>query len=176
MQKLLLVVDYQNDFVTGSLGSCHTAAIEPKILQKIKAYRNRQDVIAFTMDTHDNNYSNTSEGQHLPIEHCIKGEDGWRLTDAVEALRQPEDLVFLKDRFGSTALFDHLRQTPYAEIELIGVVTNICVLSNAVLAKTACPETPISVSATATASNDPILHQKALDLMECIQITVRKDD
>lgn len=172
MKKLLIVVDYQKDFVTGSLGNPYAAAIESRICEKISRYRDAGDEIFFTFDTHGPNYPETQEGQLLPIPHCIKNEDGWQLTDAVDFLRKPQDRCFYKGCFGSAELFDLLRQTQYESVELIGVVTNICVISNAVLAKTALPETPVSVDAACCASNDPVLQEKALDVMESLQIHV----
>ncbi len=172
MKKLLIVVDYQKDFVTGSLGSGYAAAIEPALCEKIKQYRAAGEEIVFTFDTHHENYLDTQEGRMLPLPHCIQGEAGWQLTDPVEALRTAEDRCFYKGCFGSGELFAFLQGRAYAQIELVGVVTNICVISNAILAKTAQPETPIVVDAACTASNDPTLHEKALDLLESMQTLI----
>ncbi len=172
MKKLLIVVDYQKDFVTGSLGNPHAAAIEERICEKIRRFRSAGDDIAFTFDTHHPDYLQTQEGRLLPVTHCMEHENGWRLTDAVDALRQSQDRCFCKECFGSAALFDFLRGVSYESIELVGVVTNICVISNAVLAKTASPETPVTVDAACCAGNDPMLHEKALDVMQSLQIQV----
>ena len=172
MKKLLIIVDYQNDFVSGSLGNPFASAIEGAVVEKIKQYRENGDEIAFTFDTHDDQYMQTQEGKHLPVPHCQKGSSGWQLFGKVAALIQPEDQRFCKSCFGSADMFDFLRHKTYESVELAGVVTNICVLSNAVLVKTALPETTVLVDAAATASNDPDLHQKALDILESIHVTV----
>lgn len=168
----MIVVDYQKDFVTGSLGSSYAKAIEPALMKKIKKYHANFNEVVFTIDTHQKNYLETQEGKALPIPHCIQNEEGWQLTDRIENLRRPNDRTFLKNSFGSGALFDFLRQTPYEQIELCGITSNICVLSNAILAKTAQPETPIIIDATCVASNDPLLHKKALAVLESLQFTV----
>lgn len=170
--KLLIVVDYQNDFVTGSLGCPQAEAIAPKIAAKIREYRENGGEIAFTMDTHDENYADTHEGRNLPIPHCIEDDEGWQLHGEIEALRADGDKVFRKPAFGSAELFDYLRGKSYDSIELIGVVTNICVISNAVLAKTALPETPVIVDSACVASNDDALGRKALDVMKSMHISV----
>ncbi len=173
MKQLLIIVDYQNDFVTGSLGFPEAQKLEVSIAEKIYGYRQRGDEILFTMDTHGSDYLKTQEGTWLPVEHGIKDTWGWRLTDGIEALREPQDRCICKSCFGSAELFSYLQEKTYAQVELVGVVSNICVLSNAVLVKTALPETPVIVDASCTASNDPILHEKALDVMEGLQIQVR---
>lgn len=172
MKKLLIVVDYQKDFVLGALGASYAAAIENAVVQKIQQYRTDGNEIAFTFDTHDSNYMQTQEGRMLPVPHCIRDSDGWQLFGQTAGLLRPTDKRFCKSCFGSAELFAYLQQNSYQSIELIGVVTNICVLSNAVLAKTAQPETPVFVDAEATASNDPALHAKALDILESLQVTV----
>ena len=165
MKKLLIVVDYQKDFVTGSLGFPKAQTLDDGICAKIAAYRSAGDVIAFTYDTHGPDYMNTKEGKNLPVPHCIENDPAWELYGKTALAKQPQDLVFVKHCFGSASLFDHLRRTPYAQIELVGVVTNICVISNAVLVNTAQPETPVVVDASLCASNDDALHCAALDVM-----------
>lgn len=172
MKKLLIVVDYQNDFVNGSLGSPYAAAIEETVCAKIRAYRAAGDDVAFTFDTHEADYLDTQEGKKLPIPHCMEGTDGWALYGKTAAMFEEGDCCFKKDCFGSADLFTYLKASSYMSVELIGVVTNICVISNAVLAKTALPETPVFVDASCTASNDPILHEKALDVLESMQVEV----
>jgi len=170
MKKLLVVVDYQNDFVTGSLGFEKAVEIGPAIAGKIEQYRENGDEIVFTMDTHHTDYLETYEGKNLPVTHCVKDTDGWRICTEIPA--EAPDTVFVKHTFGSDGLFDYLRQNPFQSIELCGVVTNICVISNAVLAKTAQPETPVIVDAKCVASNDEGLNQKALDVMKSFQVEV----
>lgn len=172
MKKLLIVVDYQKDFVDGSLGFPAAPALDAGICRKIEAYRRAGDQIAFTYDTHQADYAATQEGRCLPIPHCLKQSPGWELYGQTAQMKEPGDLVFEKPCFGSVKLLEHLRQTPYEQIELVGVVTNICVISNAVLAKTAQPETPVVVDAALCASNDAALHQKALDIMAGLQCRV----
>lgn len=172
MKKALIVVDYQNDFVCGSLANPFAAAIEENICHKIKQYRESQADIIFTFDTHNDNYLKTQEGGMLPVPHCLNGTNGWQLYGQVAALLHENDRCFVKGSFGSPELFDFLRTQNYQSIELIGVVSNICVISNAILAKTALPEVPIIVDASCTASNDPQLHEKAMDVLESMQFQV----
>ena len=170
--KLLIVVDYQNDFVCGSLGFTQAKTLENSIAEKIEKYRKIGGDVAFTFDTHNDDYLNTSEGKSLPIKHCIKNTDGWKLYGKIENLRQSGDKCFYKPCFGSDELFDNLRASSYDSVELVGVVTNICVISNAVLAKTALPEAEIIVDSACTASNDPELHDSALKVMQSLQINI----
>ena len=172
MSRLLIVVDYQTDFVTGSLGFPQAMALEEPILTKIAAYRQAGDVVAFTFDTHDDHYLSTQEGRLLPIPHTLRNTPGWELYGRVASARQAEDPCFYKESFGSAALFDYLREHPFEQIELVGVVSSICVISNAILAKTAQPETPVVVDAACVAGADDHLHQAALDVMQGVQITV----
>ncbi len=172
LKRCLIVVDYQRDFVDGSLGFPKALELEKPIADKIREYRSRGDVILFTFDTHGPDYLHTQEGTHLPVEHCLKGTPGHELYGEVAALYQTGDPCFYKPAFGSSQLFDFLREKAFHSIELAGVVSNICVLSNAVLAKTALPEVPVIVDAGCTASNDPVLHKAALDVMEGLQIQI----
>ena len=169
-KKLLIVVDYQNDFVTGSLGFPAAVDIEDSIAAKIEQYRGYGEggQVIFTMDTHGKNYMETQEGTNLPVPHCLKGEAGWDLYGKVANLKEEQDMVFSKPTFGSIELGDYLRDRAdeYESVELAGVVTNICVISNMVLAKAAMPEVPIIVDAACVASNDRQLGEKAFDLME----------
>lgn len=177
MKKCLIIVDYQNDFVTGSLGFEGAKALDKRIAEKAALYRQNGYDVIFTLDTHDENYLDTREGRYLPVSHCLKGTDGHDLYGTVGKEASPDDKVFAKNTFGSDELFDYLRENPYSSIELAGVVTNICVISNAVLAKTAQPETDMTVDALCVASNDEKLHNAALDVMESLHIDIknRKD-
>ena len=172
MKKCLIVVDYQNDFVSGSLGFPEAAALEPGIADKIRQYRECGGEVVFTFDTHGADYLQTQEGRKLPVAHCVQGTQGHDLYGEPATLALESDKTFIKYTFGSDGLFDYLRQTPYESIELVGLVSNICVISNAILAKTAQPETPIIVDASCTASYDTHLHQAALDVMSGLQIEV----
>jgi nicotinamidase-related amidase len=130
MKSCLIVVDYQNDFVSGALGFAKSVELEKRIAEKIKRYRDSGDVVMFTLDTHRDDYLDTQEGRNLPVAHCIGGTRGHRLYGMIEGLACETDYKFYKNTFGSDALYAHLRQTPYKSIELAGVVSNICVIAN----------------------------------------------
>ena len=182
MKRLLIVVDYQNDFVDGALGFEGAELLDERIARKIDEYREAGDHVAFTLDTHHKDYLETIEGANLPIPHCIEGSEGHALYGQVAERLHDSDDVFLKPTFGSTALFERLQKRqgvaagigtePYESIELVGLVSNMCVLSNAVIARTACPNVPIIVDASCTAAPDPDMNEKALDIMEGLQIKV----
>ena len=173
MQKILIVVDMQNDFIDGALGTPEAVAIVPRVEQKIREFPGK---VIFTRDTHGERYLETQEGKHLPVPHCIKGEAGWDLFGKVAGLKEEQDMVFSKPTFGSIELADYLRDRAdeYESVELAGVVTNICVISNMVLAKAAMPEVLITVDASCVASNDPEMGEKALALMENLHVKVIK--
>lgn len=172
MKKCLIVVDYQNDFVTGSLGFKKAEQLDNRIAEKIEKYRNEGWEIIFTFDTHEENYLNTNEGKNLPVAHCIKGTDGHKLYGKTAKMLKKRDRCFFKSSFGSTELFEYLKAEKFDIVELCGVVTNICVISNAILAKTALPETEVSVDSACVASNDDSLNKSALDVMQSLQINV----
>lgn len=182
MKRLLIVVDYQNDFVDGALGFPGAELLAEPIAAKIAAYRANADEIVFTFDTHGRDYLETQEGRNLPVAHCIEGTSGHELYGEIASLMHPADEVFGKPSFGSAELFEWLRvaqnvaaelgNPPFGSIELVGLVSNICVISNAVLAQAACPEVPVIVDAACTASFDPTLHEKALDVLEGLQVKV----
>ena len=146
MKRLLIVVDYQNDFVDGSLGFPGAELLEEPIAAKIEEYRSAADVIAFTFDTHRCDYLETQEGRNLPVEHCIEGAPGHALYGRIAELIRPTDEVFEKPSFGSADLFEWLRaaQPPFKSIELVGLVSNICVISNACWRKRPAPRCPSS--------------------------------
>lgn len=182
MKKLLIVVDYQNDFVDGSLGFPGAELLEERIVAKIERYREDGGDIVFTLDVHGKDYLQTEEGKHLPVEHCIEGTKGVELYGRIAALVEPSDPIFGKPAFGSEELFNRLCSfqraadgigvKPFESIELVGLVSNICVLANAVLAKTACPDVPIIIDASCTDSYDRDLQEKAFDVLEGIHITI----
>lgn len=176
MKRALIVVDYQRDFVTGSLGFPGAVALAERIAKKIAAYHKSGDVVLFTMDTHTDNYLKTQEGKHLPVSHCIKGTTGHTLVPEVAEQVEPQDLFFEKDTFGSTDLFVYLRTQQYASIELVGVVSSICVLSNAVLCKTALPEVPILVDLSCIAAPDPALQEAAILMMKNLQMQILPEE
>lgn len=172
MRKCLIVVDYQNDFVTGSLGFAKAEQLDDRIADKIAKCRNEGWEIVFTFDTHEENYLQTNEGRNLPVEHCIKGTNGHKLYGRTAEMLKESDKCFCKPSFGSAELFEYLKAERFDKVELCGVVTNICVISNAILAKTALPESEISVDSACVASNDGSLNKAALDVMQSLQINV----
>lgn len=176
MKKLLIVVDYQNDFVNGALGCPQAATLEHGIADKIREYRamGGDAQIIFTMDTHDRHYMDSQEGKNLPVPHCMDGEDGWQLYGEVAGLKGEHDLVFSKPTFGSLELADYLRNrgSEYESVEFCGVVTNICVISNMAVVKAAMPDVPQIVNANLVASNDDALQEAALKVMESLHVQV----
>ena len=170
MKKLLIVVDYQNDFVNGTLGFPGAEVLEDGIAAKIEEYKN--DEIIYTLDTHFENYADTQEGKKLPVSHCIKGSEGHELYGKVKELLDGKR-SFEKNTFPSLELGKYLEGKDYDVIELCGLVSSICVISNAIIAKAACPEAEIIVDSALTAAPDMELHQKALDVMRGLQITVK---
>lgn len=172
MSKCLIVIDYQNDFVTGSLGFLKAKELDGRIAQKVKMYHDNGDDVLFTFDTHDTDYLKSREGRYLPVEHCIKGADGHALYGKTGENLRTEDRCFEKVTFGSDELYEYLKKKDYERIELAGVVTNICVISNAVLARTAQPETDVVIDVSCVASNDDALNEAALKVIESLQIEV----
>ena len=172
MKKLLVVVDFQNDFVDGSLGFPGAAGLEGRIADKIGLYRRMGDEIVFTFDTHNEDYLSTREGKNLPVRHCIRNTPGWELYGSISGMCDVTARRFEKNAFGSLELAAYLAQNKYDSVELVGLVSNICVLSNAVLAKAALPEAEIIVDASCTASYDNDLNRKTLEVMQGMQIEV----
>lgn len=169
MKKILIVVDMQNDFIDGSLGTKEAVAIVPNVIKKIKEY-DPEDVYA-TKDTHPWNYLETQEGRNLPVKHCIDGTAGWEIQKDIAELI-PEDHVYTKPTFGSTRLAEDLTKLQPDEIELVGLCTDICVVSNALMLKAFMPEVPISVDASCCAGVTPEKHVAALETMKSCQIHV----
>lgn len=168
MKRLLIVVDFQKDFVDGSLGFENAKDIESHIVQLIREYHMNNDEIIYTMDTHPENYDDTYEGQQLPA-HCIEHSEGWQLYGEVKDLLQ-DCLCFKKPTFPSLDLAYYLEGKEYQDITLVGLVSHICVLSNAIMAKSAQPDTPIRIDLKGTASYDERIHQESLDVMKSLQI------
>lgn len=171
MKKLLVVVDFQNDFVDGALGFPSALPLADRIAEKIRFYESQGDDVIFTMDTHGEDYLDTQEGKYLPVPHCVKGTTGWELFGPVKDLAGSH-LMLEKVTFGSEALFDYLREHPYEQIELVGLVSNICLLANVILAKTAQPETPIWVDYQCTASFDQEINEKTFAVMKGLQVQI----
>ena len=172
MRKILVVIDMQNDFIDAALGTKEAEAIVGNVKEKIRSYE--PENIYATMDTHGENYLETQEGKYLPVVHCVKGTDGWKIRpDIAELLTEAK--IFEKPTFGSTALAADLRalsEEEDIEIELIGLCTDICVVSNALLLKASMPEVGISVDASCCAGVTPEKHLAALETMRSCQIQV----
>ncbi len=172
--RALLVVDYQNDFVCGSLGFAGAEKLDSGIAAKIDEYRERGDLLLFTLDTHDSDYPDTSEGRALPVPHCVKGTDGWQVYGETGERLRYADAVFEKPAFGSDEMFDYLRGSGITDLLIVGLVTNICVVSAAVLAKAAVPEANITVDARLCASFDEKLHRETLDVLKGLYINIEE--
>lgn len=172
MQKLLIVVDMQKDFVDGALGSKEAVGIVDKVVQKIETFDG--DIIA-TYDTHGSDYLDTREGRYLPVPHCIRGTMGWELDATVQAALEKRGYrAVYKPTFGSVELVELVRGYHTADLEvwLIGLCTDICVVSNAMLLKANFPEMDISVDAACCAGVTPQKHEAALETMRSCQIVV----
>lgn len=170
--KALVVVDYQIDFVNGALGFAGAELLDPLIVEKIEQCRKDGGKVIFTLDTHTEDYLNTAEGRKLPVPHCIKGTEGHKLFGEVAKCVKPEDTVIEKPSFGSLELIDVLKNGGFDEVELCGLVTDICVVSNAILAKTALPEAKVVVDSKACASFDKDKHNAALEVMKSVHVDV----
>ena len=169
MKKLLIVVDMQNDFVTGALGSAQAAEILPGVNAKIRQYRQNGGEIIFTRDTHGDDYLTTQEGRCLPVVHCLKGSWGHSLAEGLDCSGCE---VFDKPHFGSLELAALAAKGKYDEIELCGVCTDICVVSNALILKAQLPETTITVDAACCAGVSIQSHNAALLTMKMCQVNV----
>ena len=169
MKNLLVVVDMQNDFVDGSLGTKEAQEIVSSVVEKVQDAREEETDIIFTRDTHQADYLQTQEGKKLPVEHCIQGTHGWEIIDALKpyVLKKIDKLTF-----GSTELAEIAAKMRYTDIELVGLCTDICVVSNALLLKAVLPEARIQVDASCCAGVTPATHQAALETMKMCQIEI----
>ena len=163
--KTLIVIDMQNDFISGSLGTKEAQAIVPNVKKKIEEYKARGDDIIFTRDTHYDDYLETNEGKHLPVKHCIKGTYGWQIADGLDVEGSSH---INKLTFG----WSHWGYCGFKEVELVGLCTDICVVSNALILKALYPEIKITVDANCCAGVTPESHQAALTTMKMCQINV----
>ena len=171
MRKILIVVDMQNDFIDGALGTAEAVSIVEPVINKIKSFEGE---VLFTRDTHFEGYLQTQEGANLPVEHCIRGTHGWQIRDEIDALRKTEAID--KVTFGSNTLFELLEdenaKERIDEITLIGLCTDICVISNAIGIKAFLPEVKITVDSKCCAGVTPESHQNALEAMKMCQIQI----
>lgn len=169
--KNIVVVDMQNDFIDGSLGTREAQEMLPRLKEKLqKVVENGSAELIFTMDTHGENYLNTQEGRKLPVEHCIKGTHGWKITHELSEFVDKAKAVVEKPTFGSMELIRHLQNAD--EVELVGLCTDICVISNALLIKAAYPEVKVSVDGQCCAGVTPASHTNALEAMKMCQIEI----
>ena len=176
--EILIVVDMQKDFVDGALGTVEAAAIVPAVAEKIRAYRAAGDVVIATRDTHEENYLSTQEGRFLPVVHCVRGTAGWQLDAAVAEALGGDAVIVDKPTFGSTELAQHIGNyvEQYGEenvhVELIGLCTDICVVSNALLLKAHYREMPLSLDPKCCAGVTPQKHDAAIETMRSCQIKI----
>lgn len=174
MNRYLFVIDYQNDFVDGALGFAGAEKLDAPIAAKIRAYGKGQ--VFFTRDTHFENYLQTREGRNLPVPHCIKGTEGWQVYgDTAKALAEVEAPAIDKLVFGmdvTDPATSAVLPESADEIELVGLVSNICVISNAVVLQSKYPEATVIVDASCTDSFDKALHSKVLDVLSGFQVKV----
>lgn len=172
MKKILVVVDMQNDFIDGALGTPEAVAIVPYVKELIEGFDGK---VLFTRDTHFENYMDTEEGRNLPVPHCIKGTEGWQIRAELDALRTTEAID--KITFGSRDLVDVLAAEGEIEsITFVGLCTDICVISNAMVVKAFFPEIPLLVDAKACAGVTPESHARALEAMKMCQIKVENEE
>ena len=174
-RKILVAVDLQNDFIDGALGTKEAEAIVPAAAARIREWREDGAEVFATLDTHEENYAETQEGKRLPVAHCIRGTEGWQLNPVIrEALG--DCILVEKPTFGSIRLPELIREKigdgKDATIELIGLCTDICVVSNALLLKAAFPEATIRVSSGCCAGVTPEKHKAALETMASCQIDI----
>ena len=163
--KTLIVVDMQNDFIDGSLGTKEALEIVDNVNAKIEKYLSQGDQVIFTRDTHQENYMDTNEGKHLPVVHCIEGTPGWNIR---EGLYREGCEIINKPAFGYTGWKDY----SFEEVELIGLCTDICVVSNALIIKALFPEIPVSVDSSCCAGVTPESHEAALKTMQMCQVEI----
>lgn len=168
--KVLAIIDMQKDFIDGALGTKEAVAIVPKVAARLAQARADGETVVFTRDTHHADYLLTQEGRKLPVPHCLEGTDGWQIDAALAVADAP---VFDKPGFGSPALIEYLRSLPALEgVEFIGLCTDICVITNAMMTKGALPEVPLSVRADCCAGVTPQSHETALQAMRMCQISI----
>lgn len=173
-KQILIVVDMQNDFITGTLGTKEAQAIVQKVVEKISTF---EGDVYFTMDTHDETYETSQEGKALPVVHCQEGTEGWQLAPQIIAAAPVDpEKIYCKGQFGSVELAEDLQYLhevePIDSIELVGLCTDICVVSNALVLKAFLPEVPIIVDSACCAGVTPEKHEAALETMKSCQIHV----
>lgn len=171
MSKLVVVVDMQNDFIDGALGTSEAVAIVPNVKAYLEQIKDEDVTLVFTRDTHETNYFETQEGRKLPVEHCIYGTQGWEICDALKPYAD-NCVIFDKPTFGSVDLQQFAEENEFDEIEVMGLCTDICVISNAMLLKAALPEARVVVRSDCSAGVSVESHQNALNAMAVCQIEI----
>ena len=171
-QKYLLVIDVQNDFVSGSLGSEAAQAVLDNICRKVEAF---DGTVMFTRDTHAADYLDTQEGKYLPVPHCIKGTEGWELVDRLKQYAEEhKSIIYDKPAFGNIYLASDIKSLSKLDlidsVELIGLDTDICVISNALIIKAAVPELPVYVDPSCCAGSSKERHEAAIEVMKSCQV------
>ena len=168
--KVLIVVDMQNDFIDAALGTKEAVAIVPAVASKIESYRRAGNPVVFTRDTHQENYLETQEGKNLPVVHCVEGSQGWQISSSLDVA---DSIVINKPSFGSMELAEYIASLQGVDgIELVGLCTGICVISNAIILKARLPEVRITVDSSCCACVTPQSHKTALEAMKLCQINV----
>ena len=171
-RKITVVIDMQNDFLTGALRNEEAIKISGYVIDKVKKAKEKGETVLFTMDTHGDDYMQTEEGQNLPVVHCISGTEGWELIDGLKPYADKNN-TFIKETFGSKDFAEYLRENAdITEIEFIGVCTDICVISNVMLAKAMLPNAKIYVDAAGCAGVTPEAHDTALNAMKACHIKI----
>ncbi|MDE5679617.1 MAG: cysteine hydrolase [Lachnospiraceae bacterium] len=172
MKKALVVIDMQNDFITGVLGNDECRAVVPQVVKRVQeAIEDGRDII-FSQDTHQENYLSTQEGRKLPVLHCVQNTDGWKIISELAEIAIQRGIVFTKETFGSRAIAEYIKEHNYDEVELVGVCTDICVISNAMIIKAFAPESEIFVNESCCAGVTPQSHKTAIEAMKSCQITI----
>ena len=180
--KVLIIVDVQKDFIDGTLGTNEAVLIVDGIVKRVKTSYN--ELILFTQDTHGNDYLKTDEGQKLPVVHCIEGTQGWQINELVKeawqnnkntiVINEISENTFKKHTFGSIELANFLKsmEDKVTEIEMLGICTDICVISNAIILKNSMPTTKISINSSLCAGTSPKSHAEALNIMKMCHIDI----
>ncbi len=171
MRKVIVVIDMQNDFIDGALGTKEAQAMLPHLVAKLE--REKDALLIFTQDTHSKNYMETQEGRNLPVLHCIKPEKGWEIAPSLQPFVKKAAAVIEKPAFGSLELPKAVAKLQPDEVELVGLCTDICVISNAMILKAAFPELPVAVDASCCAGVTPASHDNALQAMKMCQVDIR---
>lgn len=171
MERAIIVIDMQNDFVYGPLGTEEAVEMLPRLVEKLdSAVKEKSADLIFTQDTHKEDYLSTQEGRNLPVKHCIKGTEGWQLIHDIMPFTKNAKAVIEKKAFGSTRLPSLIK--PYKEVEFVGVCTDVCIISNALLVKAFYPELLVSVDSKCCAGVTPESHRNALAAMKACQCKI----